>query len=368
MKMRFFKKQIMVFALFMLAVFAFPKAVSANDTIPVNGMNGEPLLWGQAYKGVTKIGADWYKYTFTLSQSGRVSIMMSEPKYDVGYAVYDSAGNRLVRREYGNPGNYAYSFDLVAGDYYIAVYDSYEYDWNDADFSMSAQFAPSGETVQEHQLQSNNMATMASPYALNQSVIGQFAVNDDMDVYTFNVAKTGYITINVNTSEIKDIDYSLTDSANSVNYSRRDINQSGSKDKYFCPAGTYYLTFFRQGDEVGYTGTYIFSATRGNIPATKVTKLKAKKVKNYYKKYYRYLTVNWTAKGDITGYEIQIAKKKNFKKGKQSFIQNGTEYKTYTINLNKKGTYYARVRTFIEDGHNKRYYSSWSNVKSIKVK
>ena len=107
---------------------------------------------------------------------------------------------------------------------------------------------------------------------------------------------------------------------------------------------------------------------------TKIKKLKKGK---------KAITVKWKkqakkmSKLRITGYQIQLATDKKFKKNKKTIKVKGCSKTSKTIkNLKKKKTYYVRIRTYklfpdyvnseiSEDGC---CYSKWSKVKKIKTK
>ncbi len=85
------------------------------------------------------------------------------------------------------------------------------------------------------------------------------------------------------------------------------------------------------------------------------------------------LTAYWTKKAtQVTGYQMQYALNKKFTKGKKTIRVKG--YKNVSKKIKKlksKKTYYVRVRTYryVDEGVKEGYlYSSWSNVKKIRVK
>ncbi len=74
-----------------------------------------------------------------------------------------------------------------------------------------------------------------------------------------------------------------------------------------------------------------------------------------------------------TGYQIQYATDKNFKKNKKTVTVK--KNKTTSVNVKKlkaKKKYYVRVRTYKNvkdtDGNAKKLYSSWSKTKTVKTK
>ena len=99
--------------------------------------------------------------------------------------------------------------------------------------------------------------------------------------------------------------------------------------------------------------------------APKVKKVTVKKVKSAKKKT---MQVQWKKSSGITGYQVQIALNKKFKKGKKTYtVKKAATTKTTIKKLKSKKKYFVRVRAYKTlDG--KKYYGSWSKVKSVKVK
>lgn len=83
----------------------------------------------------------------------------------------------------------------------------------------------------------------------------------------------------------------------------------------------------------------------------------------------RYVTVKWSKKSGITGYQAKISTKKDFSSGCKVATLKKAKYTSKTFYSLKKGKkYYTKVRAYkVVSG--KRYYSNWSSVKlSAKVK
>ena len=94
--------------------------------------------------------------------------------------------------------------------------------------------------------------------------------------------------------------------------------------------------------------------------ATSISSLKAGSKK---------FTVKWKKQAtQTTGYQVQVATNKKFKKNKKTVtIKKQKTTKTTVKKLKAKKKYYVRVRTYkIVNG--KKVYSSWSKVKSVKTK
>lgn len=80
------------------------------------------------------------------------------------------------------------------------------------------------------------------------------------------------------------------------------------------------------------------------------------------------LTVKWKRPSNATGYQIQVATDKKFKKNKKTLTVNKSSTVSKKVTkLKGKKKYYVRVRSYITvDG--KKKYSTWSAVKSVKTK
>ena len=80
------------------------------------------------------------------------------------------------------------------------------------------------------------------------------------------------------------------------------------------------------------------------------------------------ISVTWKKVSGVSGYEIQVATDKKFKKNKKTVnIKKQKTTKTTIKKLKAKKKYYVRVRTYkIVNG--KKVYSAWSKVKSVKTK
>lgn len=98
---------------------------------------------------------------------------------------------------------------------------------------------------------------------------------------------------------------------------------------------------------------------RSNAPKAKSTKLK--KVTALKKKTAK---VQFNAVKGMEGYQIQYAKKRNFK-GAKTVTTRSTSVRIKKLQAKKK--YFFRVRTYVKY-NNKNIYSGWSNVKSVTIK
>lgn len=78
------------------------------------------------------------------------------------------------------------------------------------------------------------------------------------------------------------------------------------------------------------------------------------------------MTVSWSTAKSVSGYEIQYSRSKKMKNAQSLTIKGKTTQVTLK-NLAKKKKYYVRIRTY-KTINGKKYYSTWSTVKTVKVK
>lgn len=96
---------------------------------------------------------------------------------------------------------------------------------------------------------------------------------------------------------------------------------------------------------------------------TKPKKAKIKKVKGYKKA----LEVSYAKVSGASGYQIQVATDKKFKKNKKTVTAKKSKTKVKISKLKKKKKYYVRVRAY-KSVSGKKVYGAWSKVKTVKTK
>ena len=80
------------------------------------------------------------------------------------------------------------------------------------------------------------------------------------------------------------------------------------------------------------------------------------------------IKVKWKKRANITGYQIQVATDKKFKKNAKTVVVKKQKTTTATIKkLKSKKKYYVRIRTILKSS-GKTYYSNWSGSKGVKTK
>ncbi len=99
--------------------------------------------------------------------------------------------------------------------------------------------------------------------------------------------------------------------------------------------------------------------------APKVKKASLKKVKSTKKKT---IQVQWKKVSGATGYQVQAALDRKFKKGKKTYTVKKAKTTKKTIKkLKRKKKYFVRVRAY-RTVKGRKYYGSWSKAKTVKVK
>ena len=101
------------------------------------------------------------------------------------------------------------------------------------------------------------------------------------------------------------------------------------------------------------------STKKVSVKATKIKKLRSSKTK---------ITVIYNKVKGVSGYQVQLAKDKKFKKGRKSVWAKKAKVTKKTVKkLKPNKKYYVRVRAF-KTVNGKKHYSKWSKYKTIKTK
>ena len=116
------------------------------------------------------------------------------------------------------------------------------------------------------------------------------------------------------------------------------------------------------------TITVTASGSNYNTVTKKITiKVAPKKQSVKAKTAKKKLMITWTKDSNATGYQVQIATKKNLKGAKTYTVKSYKTYKKTISKLKSKKKYYVRVRSYKTVGKTK-LYGAYSTVKSYKVK
>jgi hypothetical protein len=312
---------------------------------------------GTTYSGTLEEYGDTYYYNIVLPTSGRLNVSVE------GYCyvnILDKYDNHYVSI-YNHSD---FSLDMVSGEYVIFV----EYANRVADFTMTTMFTTANETYKESYTTTNNIvnnATNISPVGFQ--ITGQFAENDNVDIYKFKIKESKDITFKFE-SNLSRCSICLYDIFEEYKESFV-INDKGITSKTFTlPAGTYYIkmdSYLQNfvGATIGYTtGIYKFS-----IKAKDITKTSIKSVKNVKT---RKIKISWKRKSNVSGYQVMVATDSKFKKNKKTYTVDDKAKSSFTTtNKLKKGkTYYVRIRTYKFSENGVKCYSGWSKAKKVKIK
>ena len=125
------------------------------------------------------------------------------------------------------------------------------------------------------------------------------------------------------------------------------------------------FTYTNKSDTTATKPSDVTTATKPAVkPVKKVTvKKQTVKVKAGKKK----LTVTWKKDKNVSGYQIKIATKKNFKGAKTYTVKSYKTYKKVIKKLKAKKKYFVKVRAYKTVGKSK-VYGAYSAVRSCKVK
>lgn len=104
----------------------------------------------------------------------------------------------------------------------------------------------------------------------------------------------------------------------------------------------------------------------GTATQTFIIKPKKNKIKSL-KKDVKAFNVGWVTAPGVSGYQVQYALKKNFKKGKKTLNISSYYASTTATGLKKKKVYYVRVRSYVTV-NGQTIYGAWSKVKKVKTK
>lgn len=116
------------------------------------------------------------------------------------------------------------------------------------------------------------------------------------------------------------------------------------------------------------TTTKPAATTTATKPAVKpVKKVTVKKQTAKVKAGKKKLTVTWKKDKNVSGYQIKIATKKNFKGAKTYTVKSYKTYKKVIKKLKAKKKYFVKVRAYKKVGKSK-VYGAYSAVRSCKVK
>ncbi|MCD7884658.1 MAG: leucine-rich repeat protein [Lachnospiraceae bacterium] len=148
-------------------------------------------------------------------------------------------------------------------------------------------------------------------------------------------------------------------------------------------SGTYQrIKTIKSGSTLSYTDktvkskngtTYLYAvkpysgSTKGSYVSSTVVRLTGTSLSSVKNASSKKMTVKWTKKTKVTGYQIQYSTSSTFASGNTAVKVSGSTKVSKTISSLKKGTtYYVRIRTY-KTVSGKNYYSAWSSVEKVKI-
>ena len=216
----------------------------------------------------------------------------------------------------------------------------------------------------------DNCSNLVIICPLNSSAM-RFAKRNNIEYQTFKVAPvpdqkyTGRaimpsLNVSVGTKTVKNgTDYGVTYS-NNVNVGTARAVVIGKGDYSIFGAAVKFNIVSSQPQKSG--GAADNKPSQSTVSKIKIARAKLRRIKRKKKS----LTVKWKKQKKITGYQLQISRKKSFS-GAQT-INVGAKAKAYTFrNLKAKKRYYVRIRAY-KKINGAYQYGKWSRIKSAKTK
>lgn len=213
-------------------------------------------------------------YKFSLPSAGRLGIDITSYMQYYTIQIFDESGSQIWSTDNNAwNGNLKYRQDgygmhLVEGSYYIKVtgHRWVNETWGvTGNYSFKTEFQSANETFKEY----NNDFTSADSIEAGQTINGQIAINDSMDIYIMQLASAGRWQLDM-TSYMQYYTVEIYDAAGSRIWSTDNNAWNGNlkyrQDNYQIDliAGLYYMKISgrRWVDETwGVTGNYTFSTS-----------------------------------------------------------------------------------------------------------
>lgn len=321
---------------------------------------------GNVYYWVQNFGM--YDATLETSKTGTQNISFNVSVINENLKMYarkTTNSNSVSFMNIGNEGSYIFGIKNKSTDLFYSVGDASDYT-----FSSSNSNVIKMNSDGKFNAVGKGTATITIALKANPSV----NYTEDITVRLLEPEKvTGLKAQNHKTTSF-DITWNLQNetadkyevymyNSKKKKYELLGNSYSSSGTVYGLKAGTTYKLQVRALRTVNgktYYGPYsdVLKTTTAT-DKTKISTLKGAKKK---------LTVKWKKISKATGYQVQVATDKKFKKNKKSVTISKNKTISKTIKkLKSKKKYYVRVRTYRKVG-GKKVYSKWSSVKNIKTK
>lgn len=353
----------MLLGLMVLGIMIFAVDVTAYAA-PARFADAEEMKLDQKYSGTMYASGSEKRYSFTITQSSRVSIYITSQNDFTKFTLHYGNGANLAQLINAERAGTGYAEEFVyylrAGTYYMETYcNLYTTTEYSIPYTVTVSAAPSNESFVETQSSNDDSFPNANKIELNKKYYGQFGLGDSFDVFVVKVPVKGTITLDY----ISNKRYAAYQIYNAKQQELQDERMSETdpiNDTYIFEKGTYYFVM-DYGDMTGDNmdtddwGTYNFKLTyKPTIDKAKIAKATRKKTN---------ATVKVKRLKNVTGYEIAYSTSKRFAKSSTKYIKVKSLTKKIK-KLNKKKTYYVRVRGYYTY-KNKTYYGPYSAKKKL---
>lgn len=254
--------------------------VKDNDNNNVSE-NAQKITLGDTIDGSIAPEGDIDFYAFNITQSGCVTLNIKSYMRYYCIHMYNVAGTEIWRtteNEYNSTVGFRqdeYKIYLEKGNYSIKV-TGYKYGESFAS-TGNYELKTSFESANANEKEGNNSAGEANKINLGETVNGVIAVNDTMDFYSFKLAQSGKVTLNIKSYMKYYCIYIYDISGTEVWYTTENEYNSTvgfRNDEYniYLEKGGYYMkiTGYKYGETFGSTGKYTIATSYINANATEI--------------------------------------------------------------------------------------------------
>lgn len=301
-------------------------------------------IFGETYYGYTSESNPRDYLRFVVSYPGTITIEFTGDLKDRrgtpfesiargAIGICDKNGNDILFTEayYNSNRGYDYlnySMNLVKGEYYFYTKSDFYYYVPSGNYSVNITYKPNISTPSSLKVSTRNTTSLKLSWSKVGGVSGYQLQRKSGDSYKTLVNTT------------------------STSYTAKKLK-----------AGTTYS--FRVRAYKTIDGKKYYSAWKTLKTPTKPSRPSIKTPSTNKK---HQIIAKWGKVTNCSGYQVQYSKKRSFSSVIATRTVSGSSKTSYTgKNFTKGKTYYVRVRSYkTVDG--KKYYSSWSSVKSIKCK
>ncbi len=266
------KKNILLIALLIISIigFSFVNTFAASEI-----SNAKSYSIGKNVSGGITDNNKVNTYSFKLNESGKIDINFTGYIEYAALKLYDENGKEIWNNTpHWNGTTEQISFQqdlyLCKGMYYFSVSEHWG---RRGDFDFIINFTSADESFTEIQNGSNNKINSASSISMSQNYNGQIALNDNVDIYSFNLTSSGKININF-TGYMEYVALKLYDESgkeiwnNTPHWNGTTEQISFQQDLYLCK-GMYYFSVSEHWGRRG-NFSFIINFTSANESFTEI--------------------------------------------------------------------------------------------------